>query len=537
LENCAKAIINFPKVKVSIACAAISSYLNRYYFLNLQSTMKHLFYFCGAMMVLGIVMSQSACKKTKYLTSGGSISFSTDTLTFDTVFTTQGSVTKSFLIQNKNNAWIKLSNIKLGGGANSPYRLNINGEPTKNINDIDIAPYDSLYVFAAITIDPTAADNPFVIQDSVMVTLNNTTKSLPLLAYGQNAIYIYDSVLQGNITWNKNKPIVIINSALIDSSASVTIEAGTKIYMHANSKLFVKGSLKGNGSVSDSIVFASDRLDRDYFGGDIPGEWCGLHFLQKSHDNILNYCIIKNGGAPWKVYDPVAKEFGYLTGALIYVEPNETGVTTPKLVMNNCFMGLSIAYGILAFNGNIVATNCLFYACGSQNFAALQGGTYNFTHCTFGNYGYKVFLRHDKYSVIGIKNYFLPDPTDIASMIGAPLIANFTNCIVDGIATEGDEVFIDHDTKWLHQVNFTNCLLKQKSSLSSEALLDASTISLLNASTDFKDPNLNNFELKPTSQAKAAGLTSSVVIDIKNNLRNNPPSGLLGIGLFNQYFC
>jgi hypothetical protein len=488
------------------------------------TTMKKILYILFIFFAGAILISQSACKKSKFLTKGGSFGFSTDTLAFDTVFTTQGSVTKSFLITNNNNDWIKVNRIRLGKGNASAFRMNVDGEPTKDISNIDIAPFDSLYVFVAVTIDPTAIDNPFIIDDSVVVTLNETTKSLPLIAYGQNAVYVYDSVLQGNIIWTKAKPIVIVNSALVDSTATLTIEAGTRIYMHANSKLFVKGTLIANGTVSDSIVFAGDRLDRDYFGGDIPGEWCGLHFLQKSKNNILNYCTIKNGGAPWKIYDPVAKEFGYLTGALIYAEPNDVGITTPKVVMNNCFIGLSIAYGIFAFNSNITATNCLFYACGSQNLAVLQGGTYNFTHCTFGNYGFKSYLRHDKYSVVAMKNYFLPNPDDISTMVGAPLVANFTNCIVDGTATESDEVFIDHVTNWGNTVSFNSCLLKQKTSLVGEATLDASTSALLNKATDFKEPNLNDFTLKTTSGAKGAGVASSILLDIKDKTRGNPPS-------------
>ncbi len=474
--------------------------------------------------VIAIWLLPSSCNKRTFLNTGGSFSFSTDTLTFDTVFTTQGSVTQSFLIKNRNDKWIRLQNIKLGGGDNSAYRLNIDGLPTKNTTNIDIAPFDSVHVFVAITIDPTSADNPFIIEDSVIVTLNNQTKSLPLLAYGQNAIYINDSILQGNITWTKSKPYVIVNSALIDSTAKLTIEPGTRVYMHANSKLFVKGTLKAIGTVSDSIVFCGDRLDRNYFGGDIPGEWCGLHFLQKSKDNELSYCIIKNGGAAWKIYNPQTFQFDYLTGALIYAEPNDAGITSPKVIINNCFVGLSIQFGILAFNSNIQSTNTLYYACGAQNFAALQGGTYNFTHCTFGNYGYKVYLKHDKYSVVALKNYLLLDPTDINTLTGFPLLANFKNCIVDGTATEGNEFFIDNSSKYPAAVNVQSTLLKQKETMPIEVVLDAKSQSLLNSDPKFKKPNSNDFTLDVGSAAAGIGDNLGITIDIKNNTRAVTPS-------------
>jgi hypothetical protein len=474
---------------------------------------------------IALLLAPSSCVKTKYLTNGKQFSFSIDTLAFDTVFTAQGSVTKSFLITNNNNKWLRLSRIRLGGGATSPFRLNIDGQPTKDIQNIDIAPFDSVYVFAAVTVDPTAINNPFVVEDSVEVFTSDAKKTLPLIAFGQNANYVYDSVLQGNITWNSTKPYVIINSALVDSNCTLTIEPGTRIYMHSNSKLFVKGTLLANGTANDSITFCGDRLDRNYFGGDIPGEWCGLHFLQKSKNNVLTHCVIKNGGAPWKIYDPVANEFGYLTGALIYVEPNDVGISSPKVVINNCFIGLSIQYGLLAFNGNVKSTNSLYYACGSQNVAGIEGGTYSFTHCTMGNYGYKLFLRHDKYSVLQIQNYFLPDPQDISTLSGNALQATFSHCIIDGTATEGNEVLLDKLPNWPSAIDFSYCLLKQKSSLLTNATLDASTTFLLNKNADFTAPNASDFTLKPTSAAKAAGNNATgVSVDIKGKIRSNPPS-------------
>ncbi len=477
------------------------------------------------MVATSFLLLPTSCVKTKYITTGKQFSFSTDTLTFDTVFTAQGSVTKSFLITNNNNRWLRISRIKLGGGAASPFRLNIDGLPTKDIQNVDIAPFDSVYVFAAVTVDPTNVNNPFVVEDSVEVFTQDAKKTLPLIAFGQNANYVYDSVLQGNIVWNSTKPYVIINSALVDSNCTLTIEPGTKIYMHSNSKLFVKGTLKALGTATDSITFCGDRLDRNYFGGDIPGEWCGLHFLQKSKNNELAYCVIKNGGAPWKVYDPIANEFGYLTGALLYVEPNDVGITTPKVTMANCYVGLSIAYGLLCFTGNVKATNCLFYACGSQNVAAIEGGTYLFTHCTMGNYGYKLFLRHDKYSVVSMQNYYLPNPEDVTTLRGNPLQAIFSNCIIDGTATDGNEVFIENFPNWTSNIEFQYCLLKQKNSLGSNAIVDAATTFLLNKNADFTAPNKNDFSLKPSSAAKAAGNNATgVSVDIIGKVRSNPPS-------------
>jgi hypothetical protein len=472
---------------------------------------------------MGILFFNTSCKKNVFLTSGGTIHFNTDTLTFDTVFTTQGSVTKWVLLHNNNNKWIKVSRINLQKGTASPFRLNVDGKATKDIANIDIAPMDSAYIFVAITVDPTAADNPFIIEDKLQATLNGKTIEMPLQAYGQNAIYIKDSVLQGNITWTKNKPYIILNYAFLDSNATLTMEAGTRVYGHANSAIFIKGSLICNGTKTDSIIFQGDRLDRDYFGGDAPGEWCGLHFLEKSHDNIMNFVNIKNGGAPFYIYDNIGQIVGALQGALIYLEPKNSSFSTPKLKLTNSIVGISSQFGILAFRSSLDATNCLMYNCGANNIACFEGGDYNFTHSSLVNFGYKFYLKHDKESVLGMLNYYQPIP-DTNYFVGSNLNANFTNCIITGSILDANEVALFSKSTWSNNVSFNNCIIKSAKDLSTDATLNAATINLLNTNAQFVDEGKQDFNLQATSPAKGAGVFANVLLDLKEITRANPPS-------------
>lgn len=111
-------------------------------------------------LLLALFNPFTACKKINYSHKGRFV-FSTDTLKFDTVFTTMGSVTRSFKIYNTNNKRIKFDEIKLEVGDTSFFRLNVDGEPTKNIKDVELAPNDSLYIFVALTINPTNGNIPF----------------------------------------------------------------------------------------------------------------------------------------------------------------------------------------------------------------------------------------------------------------------------------------------------------------------------------------------------------------------------------------
>ena len=57
------------------------------------------------------------------------LEFSVDTVYFDTIFTTIGTTTKFFTIRNPYSRFIKIENIKLAGGCESFFRINVDGFP------------------------------------------------------------------------------------------------------------------------------------------------------------------------------------------------------------------------------------------------------------------------------------------------------------------------------------------------------------------------------------------------------------------------
>lgn len=74
----------------------------------------------------------AACKKDSVITSPDArVYLSADTLRFDTVFTSAGSVTASFKIFNQNDARLLISSIQLGGGNSSAFHINADGTPDR----------------------------------------------------------------------------------------------------------------------------------------------------------------------------------------------------------------------------------------------------------------------------------------------------------------------------------------------------------------------------------------------------------------------
>ena len=111
-----------------------------------------------------------SCKKELFTTSPDAfLSVETDTLHFDTVFTTTGSITQRFKIFNENSKGIHVSTIQLKGGISSPFKINAMGIPGPVINNVDVADNDSLYVFVTVNINPSMANLPFLVRDSVEI--------------------------------------------------------------------------------------------------------------------------------------------------------------------------------------------------------------------------------------------------------------------------------------------------------------------------------------------------------------------------------
>lgn len=394
-------------------------------------------------------LGSSSCKKTSLLDSGGEVRFSTDTLSFDTVFTALGSSTQIVKIFNNQSQKIVLSSVRLNGGSASFFNLNVDGRGGKSANDIEIAANDSIYVFATVKVDPTDANTPFIIEDKLIATLNGKDFSIPVIAYGQNAHYITDSLLKTQ-TWLTDKPYVIFGVALVDRDNTLTIPAGCRVYMHANARLFVDGTLNAEGTKDSNIIFQGDRLDRAYFGNvGYPGEWGGIYFTQHSKASIMRHVILRNGGNGAQGVIP----------ALIQLAPDsfKTQTSPPQLTMDKVILENSLGYGLLSFAGTLKAENCLIHTCGASALAIFQGGDYQLNYCTITTYG-NARVSHTDNPVAVLLNYYItPDKI----LIPGTLSASLNNCVIAGSLT--NEFIADSTADAPASLTLKNCVLKAES--------------------------------------------------------------------------
>jgi len=457
------------------------------------------------------LMNFYSCKKETVLNTGGELRFSTDTLTFDTVFTQYASFTLPIKIYNPQNQKITVSSVRLEKGDQSFFHLNVDGEPGNNVKDINVAANDSFYVFATVKIDPTDENNPFIVEDNLIATLNGKDFSIPVYAYGQNAHYVKDSVITSNTTWKNDRPYVIVGYAIVDSSITLTIEPGCRIYMNQDARLFMDGNLIANGTKQDSIIFQGDRLDRAYFGYEgYPGEWGGLYYTQNSFGNVLNWVIIRNGGNGAQ----------NALGAAIQVSGGTN--TTNQLTMTNTIIENSIGYGLISFTGNIKAQNCLIHTCGAQTLAILQGGNYSFDNCDFITYGTGK-VSHINEPTAAVLNYF--DITQTQRVVG-DLTAIFSNCVIDGSLET--ELFCNKEDAAIYNVNFTNCLIKSQETIPNYVAVNNCK---LNEDPLFKDIAKWDYRPQEGSPMIDNGIT---ITPITNDLDDQPWTSPFDIGCYQR---
>jgi hypothetical protein len=440
-----------------------------------------------------------SCKKDSFITSSDARLYtSADTLSFDTVFTSTGSITKSFKIFNNNNQKLRLSRVKLSGGAASPFKINVNGTSATEVNDIEINANDSIYVFVQVSVNPSGATLPFILNDSILIDYNGNNRWVQLQAYGQNAIFLKNVKLTGNVSWNNTLPYVILGGIQIDTNTTLNISAGTKIFLHADAPFLVDGTLTANGTKQNPVIFSGDRLDYDY--KDLPASWPGIYFRTTSKNNSFIHTIIKNA------YQGIIAQ--------------DISVTAkPKLNLSQCIIDNIYDAGIIGINTNIYADNCLVSNCGS-NLQLEFGGDYRFINCTVASYG-NTYLSH-KNPVLQISNFITQGGTNYT----APLAALFRNCIFwgDGGTVE-DEITANRQGTDPYSIAFDHILYKAKNDVGNATFITSikNEEPMFDSIDVFKNIFDFHFTKTPSAPAVNAGVTTSFPLDLDDKLRDNKP--------------
>ncbi len=449
--------------------------------------------------------------------------FSEDTLSFDTVFTTIGSASRYFKIYNTHADFLKITQISLAGGSGSHFHINVDGLPGIAFRNLILRPGDSLYVFCEVLINPAdpLTVSPYIIQDSIEVETNGVTRRILLEARGQNANYYPSKSNKGNISvidlgqnklvWSDPKPYIIYGIVVIDHG-TLEIAEGTQVHFFGgvtkakddqgntffyNDGRLVIGSdarLKIMGSTAKPVICQGVRLESSY--AQVPGQWSGIFLDRQSKGNMIHHAVIRN---------------------------NLIGIYADSL--SNCEIDHVIfAYnsysGVAAYAANVKMSNCLFYEQGQSSFTAQCGGQYLMEYCTIANFG------NDESGAF-VSNNFCSDPPFCTQITRSALDAHFVNCVITG--NNKDEFFIrkDPDGSVPFNMSLDHCLIKVSDLLKPDLFPDFMKLytnqctNRSNLDSLFKNISTNDFHPDTLSVLEKKAIPiNSISDDLEGNSRD-----------------
>jgi len=391
----------------------------------------------------------NGCTKIHYTTDPyAQLEFSEDTLLFDSVFTTIGSISLYLSVRNPHDEALLIDRIELEDGLGSDYRINIDGQgidefgnPITHVQDVTILPNDSLFIFVEVTVDPTNSSSAFINKDRLRFRTNGSDQFVDLIAYGRNAVFHHqpgnwfdssnppENILECDEIWSSDLPHVIYGPIRVEPGCSLTIEAGAEVYVHPGSGIWVQGgSIHIEGTLLEKVVFQGDRLEDSY--SDYPGQW-GLEFpieFQYEGENV--YYTVSRGGVWLDRSSNSSINHAVFKNGTIGLWVDSVGVGSDfALDISNSEISNMSAVGLLSQGGFIRGVNNLFTDCGETCGAFTLGGKIVMHLSTFANYwangsvrqGATVFIS-DWYESAGGIIQHRPFQTE----------TEFRNCIVWG---------------------------------------------------------------------------------------------------------
>lgn len=469
-----------------------------------------------AIILLAIIAIAVSCKKKMNYSSDSSlnISLSTDTIAFDTVFTSIGSSTRTLMIYNRTGENLKINTIRLAEGKSSCYSVNVDGDSGTSFSDKEISSGDSLYVFIKVTIDPTEGNNPFFVEDRLIFNTNGNESVVHLTAYGQNAKYIIgDKIFNkyykykiiadslAEVHWTPDTTYVVYGVALINSYGTLYIEPGTHVYFHNGSGLWAwsEGQLVIQGTALNPVVLQGDRLEAFYKNE--PGQWDRIWLMEarENHGHSINHAIIRNG-----FIGVQAQRFLKDNLAPMYI--------------NNTIIENHTGMGIYADCYSLGASNFVVANCGGVGIYLAGGGNYLFEHGTVANF-WKNSTRNTP--TLYFSNIY-QNPND-GMAYACPFNFTMNNSIMYGsLENEFKTEFYaspDLDTTYV----FNNCLIKTKREQDPRLYVSCK----FNEDPKLKDYNSFDYHLDTLSPAIGLGnpiySTGSLQYDLDGISRDTMP--------------
>lgn len=371
--------------------------------------MKNILYFLGLFVALTVFAS---CISDSFSTSPNDLlSFSTDVVTFDTVFTDEGTPTARLKVYNRAKKSVNISHIAFRNPT-SNFRVNVDGMAGTEFRDVEIRGGDSIFVFIECYIAPNAQAEPFLVSDQLEFLTNGVTQQVEVQAWGQNVVRLKNKRITRDELFTADRPYVVFDSLVVEQGATLRIAPGARVLFHDKARMVVHGSIWAHGEPRRLVDMRGDRLDDvlpDVSYDILAGQWLGIDIAPESHGNRLEYVNMRS-----TVYGLRAEE--------------STDPSQQKIMIVNSWLHNSQGSAFTASNCN----TALYGVCFSEAADAvvqLTGGSHDISQCTFAN-EYLFSIPTD--AMLTLKQV----KEDSTNQEATPMSARLGNCVFYGLAPD-----------------------------------------------------------------------------------------------------
>lgn len=360
------------------------------------------------------------------------LSFSTDTVSFGTVFTDLTTPTARLVVFNNNSKGVKISSIKFAN-PETPFRFNVDGVSAMEFSDVEIRGRDSVFVFIECYLDADDSKEPRRVADQLEFVTNGVKQEVEVEAYGWNVTRLEAVTLTEDFTMTAERPYIVFDSLVVAPQTKLKVAPGAMVLFHDKAELIVRGELDARGSVDSLINMRGDRLDDVLpdVGYDIlAGQWKGIRICPESFDNRMEFVDMRST-VEGLVVDSCAD------------------LSRQKLTLVNSWLHNSQSTVLESSYAKVDAYGCCFSEA-AMAVVRLIGGEHLFSQCTIANY-----YLFSSYGETNLALYHcLPDAAEENPL---PLMkASFENGIIWGVI--GDPINTGNLTGT--QVFLKNMLLK-----------------------------------------------------------------------------
>lgn len=322
------------------------------------------------------------------------LTFSQDTVFFDTIFTDLGSATRELRLYNHHSAAVEISRVWFASserGEKGYFQVNIDGESRlDHMPQIVVFAHDSAYLFVNVYIDPSDQEMPVIIEDDLYLLVNGNIASLHLEAIGQNVVRIRTNRRLSQyetLTLDNRLPYLIFDT--VEVKNDLTIRAGGVLYMHDKACIMAHGNVSAQGSLTQPIRIRGDRFDSYVFNDQNTDKgknrWARYDFpyahLAGQWDGIYLICDSLCELSPTYHFDYVQ----IISGNVGLYCSNEHASIRPSLHLSNAYIHNHTYYGVILDNVDASIYNTEISNSGYYGLFC-YGSQLDCNHSTIANY-------------------------------------------------------------------------------------------------------------------------------------------------------